>query len=396
MAGKSSEISVVARAAPESEERTIRLRQDTIRISTEHDYDTTCDLFTVTWDSLGEVMGLGMDFFALSSDEVRRWDLGFAVVARILPIHRTSPGSRTTSALQQLRETRLWRQINYWHSRDHADGPTRDILKDLDEAADGVDGCVERLLASIRDRGRSPFPDDEFLRQMARLLREEDAPGKPLPELPAFDEFCKEVLTLAASDPEAAAKALSNAQKNAYRKRMPKQFMTVMKDEILRAYCQGMEVLLPELQKQGFCKDRYSLGFYRFFHHQKPYLDGLVPDLHPIRSLLLGSRRFIDSAVQRFDGDASRGLRSLILADFFGAIEAAAHIYRASIMGTRTVDLEKKKRKGMTYSTGSDLERLVHDKGRKEPRMQEMNRSRKAKKAKKGKKSKKAKKSKGK
>ncbi|TET49419.1 MAG: hypothetical protein E3J64_09705 [Anaerolineales bacterium] len=162
MAGKSSGISVVARAAPGSKKRTIQLRRNPIRISTKDD-DTTCDLFTVAWDSLGEVMGLGMDFFVHRGEGDRRWDVGFAVAARIVPIHHTSPASKTVSALQQLKETRLWRQIGYWRSRDVADGPVRDIAKETDEAAEE---CSARLVGRIRVRGADGFPDDDFLRQM--------------------------------------------------------------------------------------------------------------------------------------------------------------------------------------------------------------------------------------
>ena len=51
-----------------------------------------------------------------------------------------------------------------------------------------------------------------------------------------------------------------------------------------------------------------------------------MPDLHPIRKLLLRSKRFIDAAARRFDDDASLGLSAPVVADFFGAIKAAAHI----------------------------------------------------------------------
>ncbi len=189
---------VEARAAPESKRRTVQLLRSTIPIATEHDYDTTCDLFSVTRDSLEEVFGLGMDFFAHCGKGDRRWDIGFAVVARIPPIHRTSQGSKTASAIQQLRETRPWGQIGYWRSHDRADGPARDVVKDMGEAAEE---CSRNLAKDIRDRGRSPFPDGEFIKKMAILLREEDAPGRPLPEIPGFGEFCTKVLKLAASDP---------------------------------------------------------------------------------------------------------------------------------------------------------------------------------------------------
>ncbi len=157
--------------------------------------------------------------------------------------------------------------------------------------------------------------------------------------------------------------------------------MAVMQDEVLRAYCQGMELLLPGLQNKGHCRDRYSLGFYRFLHRQKAYLDGLVPDLHPVGRLLLKSKRFIDAAVWRFDNDASQGLSTPVTADFFGAIEAAAHIGRAYLVRSRTVDLERKKRKRTVSSSGSDLERLIHDNGMKVPAPPVARRKRKAKKA---------------
>ena len=259
MADEGQEVSVVAHAAPKTKARTIQLRRDTIPICTEYDYDTTCDLFTVMSDSLGEVFGLGMDFLVHNGKRDRCRDIGFAVVAKIPPIHRTSQGSKTSSAIQQLCETRLWGRIGYWRSHDPADGPARDVVKDMEGAAKE---CSEELLEDIRNRGRDPFPDDEFIKKMAILLREEDAPGRPLPEIPGFGEFCSKVLKLAASDPAAAARELSNAQKskNADRKRMPRQFATVMQDEILRAYCQGMALLLPELQKKGHCGGQYSLG----------------------------------------------------------------------------------------------------------------------------------------
>lgn len=380
MANEDQEVSVVARAAPESKERTVQLCRSTIPICTEHDCDTTCDLFSVMRDSLEEVFGLGIDFFARCGEGDRRWDVGFAVVARIAPIHRTSQDSKTASAIQQLRETRLWGQIGYWRSRDPADGPAGDVVKDMEEAAEE---SSRNLVKEIRDQGRSPFPDNEFAKKMAILLREEDAPGRPLPELPGFGEFCTKVLRLAAADPKAAVRELDNAQKSrdGNRKRMPRQLMTVMQDEILRAYCQGMELLLPELQKEGYCEDRYSLRFFRFFHHQQPYLDGLVPDLHPIRKLLLKSKRFIDAAVRRFCGDAPQALSDSVRADFFGALEAAAQIGQAYRLRARTVDRERKRRRRTVFRTGSDLENLVYDKGMKLAGPPVAKKSRKAKKA---------------
>jgi hypothetical protein len=311
------------------------------------------------------------------------------VIARIPPIHRTSEGSKTVSAVQQLRGTRLWRRVGFWRSRDPADGTPRDFGKEVE---DGAEECSRELAKDIRDRGRAPFPDDEFIKKMAVLVREEDAPGRPLPEIPGFGEFCSKVLELAASDPKAAAKELGSSQKSksAYRKKMPKLFMTVMQDEILRAYCQGMELLLPELKKRGFCGDRYSLGFFRFFHRQKAYLDGLVPDLHSMGGLLLRSKRFIDAAVRRFDHDASQGLPTSVASDFFGAIEAAAYSYWSRTLEERGVELELKKRKRTVTSSGSDLERLIHDNGMEVPAPPAVRRKRKAKKTRKSKKAKKA------
>lgn len=364
MAGKSQNVSVVARAAPGSKKRRIRLCRSPIRISTKDDDDTTCDLFTWTWDSLGEIMALGTDFLVHSDKDSLRWDAFFAVLARIPPVHRTSPGSKTASALEQLRETRMWRQIGYWRSRDRTDAYARDVTEEMDE---GAKECSRRLVKKLRDEGYGAFPDEEFVQRMAMLLREEDKSGELLTEPAGFPEFRNEVLRLAALDPKLARRELANAQKskNADRKRMAKQFMTFMQDEVFRAYCPGMELVLTELEKQGYCKDLYSRGFYLFFHRQHAYLDGLVPDLHPIRALLQRSKQFIDAAVRRFDCDASQGMPSLVQADFFGALEAALFTYRHHILGERTEDKEEKKRRATTYATGSSLENLAYDKGAK-------------------------------